>query len=116
MVAIREETFKKEEDLTSQLVATEETEAEGLTTTITTVLQLKATQEEVADRKSISAAKVTLTMKSQAKSKSSRATVSRSQRIFTSLRMKKMMRLSNPSFRTNHLFRNLAISFVYLTM
>ena len=69
MVVTKEVTFRKEEDLSSQLVVTEETVAEGETTTTTTVLQPKGSQEGVVDRRSISAAKVTLTTKNQAKSK-----------------------------------------------
>lgn len=115
MVATKEETFRKEEDLTSLLVGTGETEAGELTTTITTVLQLKVSLEEVADLKSTSAAKVTHTMKSQAKSKSSQATGSPRHRISTSLRMKRMMKLFNLSSKTNHSFRNQTILYVCQT-
>lgn len=115
MVVTKEVTFRKEEDSTSQLVVTEETVAEGETTTTTTVLQPKGSQEGVVDRRSISAAKVTLTTKNQAKSKTNWATINPSQRISTSLRMMKMMRLYSLSSKTNHHFRNLTISSVYLT-
>jgi hypothetical protein len=91
-VATKAETFRKGEDLISQLGVTEEIEVEVATTTTTTVPQLRVSRAEVVDRKSISQAEVILTMRSLVRNKSTRTMASLSLRIFTSPSMKKKMK------------------------